>query len=102
MTDHYQRLAKYNLTPAEYKMILKEQGGVCAICLSPPGDRRLCVDHDHRCCDFDGSCGACIRGLLCHVCNRHLGLLESLESSGFIDNAAKYMASYATRRASYA
>lgn len=30
---------------------------------------KLEVDHDHACCDFNGSCGSCIRGLLCTGCN---------------------------------
>lgn len=75
------RLAKYNLTPEQYDEILLEQNGVCAICKQPEtrkGARYLSIDHDHSCCaGTENSCGKCIRGLLCHNCNRFLGTLES-------------------------
>ena len=46
----------------------------CAVCFSR--DRRnLCVDHDHRCCSGDRSCGECVRGILCRSCNRVEGYL---------------------------
>ena len=72
------KLKKYfNISREEYNRLLQSQGGVCAICKKPPGSVRLCVDHDHACCPRDdGSCGKCIRGLLCRKCNRTLGFLE--------------------------
>lgn len=42
----------------------------CWICHSR---NRLCVDHDHQCCPIGGSCGKCIRGILCTKCNTFLG-----------------------------
>lgn len=58
-------LQKYGITPEQYNEIVKDQQGVCAICLNPPEEgQRLHVDHDHK----DGR----IRGLLCGVCNRAL------------------------------
>lgn len=28
------------------------------------------VDHDHRCCPRDTSCGQCVRGIMCRECNK--------------------------------
>ena len=53
-----------NLTTERYNEILADQGGVCAICFSPPKSCRLAVDHDHE----TGN----IRGILCDYCNRRL------------------------------
>ncbi|WP_409331143.1 endonuclease VII domain-containing protein [Trujillonella humicola] len=64
----------YGITWQEYDALLAKQGGGCAICGGPPGERySLHVDHDHACCSGSRSCGACIRGLLCHGCNSGLG-----------------------------
>ena len=29
----------------------------------------LYFDHDRTCCDRSGSCGGCVRGIVCHPCN---------------------------------
>lgn len=61
---------EYGMTLDEWKRLLLEQKGVCAICgkLGKP----FCVDHCHR----TGK----IRGLLCRKCNTAIGQLnDSLE-----------------------
>ena len=73
----------FGLTENEYAALLEKQNGVCAICDQPERahrngvPNRLSVDHCHR-------TGA-IRGLLCHACNRALGLfddnIERMESA---------------------
>lgn len=58
----------YGLAPGQYAEMLAAQGGVCAICLRPPRNRRLAVDHDHN----TGK----PRALLCYLCNKYLGQWE--------------------------
>ncbi len=65
----------YDLTPQQYTDMLREQGGVCAICggaetnairKSHTAAVRMSVDH----CHDSGK----VRGLLCNRCNRAIGL----------------------------
>jgi hypothetical protein len=74
----------YNITVDMYQWLNLRQGFVCFLCkehetaLSTMGKlQHLVVDHDHRCCKSRGSCGKCIRGLLCRKCNTVLGVVES-------------------------
>lgn len=66
---------KYRLSQEQYAAMLAGQGGGCAICKSPSSGGRgsFHVDHDHACCSGTGSCGSCIRGLLCLRCNTGIG-----------------------------
>jgi len=70
----FDTLRKYSLSRESFDAILAAQNGACAIC-----DRAFVespqVDHDHSCCAYDGSCGRCVRGLLCGSCNRAVGLM---------------------------
>jgi hypothetical protein len=78
------RVAKYSITYDTYIKMLEDQGGVCYLCEMPESfiDKKtgkvkaLAVDHDHKCCSRAGSCGKCIRGLLCWNCNQMLGNIE--------------------------
>ncbi len=73
---------QYGIEPEDYFDMLESQGGGCAICLSKtPSDRHYSrrgkqemfhVDHCH-------STGR-VRGLLCHLCNRALGLIRDNHS----------------------
>ena len=70
---------RYNMTLEEYDVIVKAQGGTCALCDSDdPGMGNVCfsIDHDHSCCPGNFSCGKCVRGLLCQPCNLTLGLFR--------------------------
>lgn len=72
--------SRYNITTEQYGQMLTEQDGTCAICRRPPReDEVLVVDHDHGCCPGRVSCGACVRGLLCGICNRDLGAVENAQ-----------------------
>lgn len=72
------RAWRYGLEEGEEGEMLAAQGGVCAGCGKTPEEngRRLAIDHDHRCCPGDRSCGECVRGLLCGSCNRVLGYAQ--------------------------
>ena len=61
-------IRRYGLTVAEYNRLLTEQQNVCFICKKTNKHKMLCVDHDHE----TGQ----VRGLLCDLCNRALGLLH--------------------------
>jgi len=54
----------YGLTAKMYAILLRAQGGKCAICWRKPASKRLAVDHRHS----DGV----VRGLLCRNCNRNV------------------------------
>lgn len=47
------------------------------------------IDHDHACCPGIGSCGECVRGLLCHDCNILLGMAK--DSADRLDQVKKYL-----------
>lgn len=66
------QLRRYNINTKTYSDLLEKQGGGCAGCGS---QEELSVDHDHSCCP-KGSCGRCVRGILCRSCNQALGLLN--------------------------
>lgn len=67
-------LQKYGLSKDQYLDMIIKQNNVCAICKQKT-ERRLSIDHDHSCCKV-GSCGNCVRGLLCSNCNSALGFVK--------------------------
>lgn len=81
--------SKYGLTQEQYEAILARQGGLCAVCRKLPGMKGFHIDHDHSCCDAKGSCGKCVRGLLCFSCNTGIGILG--DSPQVLMNAAAYL-----------
>lgn len=63
--------SRYGITHVQYDQMVKDQKRRCAICLTDEcGQKRkhFCVDHNHK----NGK----VRGLLCHRCNRAIGLLK--------------------------
>lgn len=68
---------KYTITIGLYEAMAEWQGHACMICRRPRGARPLNVDHDHRCCPGEKSCGKCLRGLLDPTCNNwRVGTVE--------------------------
>jgi hypothetical protein len=90
----------YHISLEEYDAMYKSQDGKCAICGQPEtvtknGDKvtRLSIDHDHSCCPTRGkSCGKCIRGLLCSLCNNAIGVIEKV---GSVEPFAAYLVQHA-------
>lgn len=85
-------LARFQMKVGDYERMLDEQGGVCAICGLVETKHHsfvLAIDHDRSCCAGDGSCGRCVRGLLCSNCNRALGLFG--DRPDLLDAAAAYL-----------
>lgn len=60
----------YHLTDEQMYVLWMAQEGCCAICRVPLSTWN--IDHDHACCPGVGSCGRCVRGLLCFGCNSRL------------------------------
>lgn len=57
---------KYGLTEDDYSQILIAQNGRCPICQADLAETSVAVDHCHK--------TGRVRGILCHRCNRTIGL----------------------------
>lgn len=67
-------IKRYNLEIEEYKQMLALQNNKCASCGQPFTNLLPAhIDHDHGCCNGNRSCGKCVRGLVCPICNRTIG-----------------------------
>ena len=73
-----QRLKIYGLTEASYQKMVRDQGGVCAICKEA---KKLVIDHDHA--------TGFVRGLLCSTCNSALG--HVYDSKDILREAIAYL-----------
>lgn len=71
----------YGITLERFHDMMEAQGGKCAICKQKPERHALNVDH----CHATGK----VRGLLCHKCNRALGLFR--DSQTLLANAISYL-----------
>lgn len=87
---HIKRM--YGITKETYKDLYNAQNGCCAICGLKEEDvsrLALAVDHDHKCCPDAKSCGKCIRGLLCVMCNGLIGMAK--DSIDTLNRAITYI-----------
>ena len=83
-------LYNHRMTMEQYTALRLEQSDRCGACKEPlrfGEPRAVTVDHDPRCCQYEGlgtrrtkgmpiSCGKCVRALLCSPCNRAIGFFE--------------------------
>lgn len=69
---------RYRLRADDLEQMVADQGGVCAICGTPP-DRPV-VDHNHETGEA--------RGILCHGCNIKL---PAIEDAAFLASALRYL-----------
>jgi hypothetical protein len=72
------RADKYNLTMDEFSFLHMFQEYRCAWCGVHESElsKKLVIDHDRGCCNREGSCGRCVRRLLCDDCNTTEGRLK--------------------------
>ena len=92
--NHSRRRRLFGLDEAAYQEKLDSQHGGCAICggVNSNTRRALAVDHDHKCCPGEKSCGKCVRGLLCDNCNHAIGKFR--DDPALLRNAIKYLSSW--------
>lgn len=60
--------ANYGMTIHDFDVMLAEQDGRCAICMTPNPQRKWHVDH----CHDSGE----VRGILCNLCNVAIGAFK--------------------------
>jgi hypothetical protein len=72
-TKEYVLNYKYKLSIEEFN---ERSANGCEICGDKP-ERSLHVDHDHKCCNGEITCGNCVRGILCNRCNKAVDKYET-------------------------
>ena len=85
--------ARYGIDGDEYDRMMNEQNGLCAICGSDQKKNRghtLAVDHCHH--------SGIVRGLLCHTCNRAIGMLG--DNTLLLAKALKYLSKHEVKNVS--
>lgn len=78
------RLATFSIDEDQLLEMFKD--GRCELCGST---YKLSIDHDHKCCPGNYSCGKCIRGVLCGNCNMGIGNLS--DDPAVLRKAADYI-----------
>jgi Recombination endonuclease VII len=90
---------RYNVNKAK---LIELQNGRCAneACRAPIDLSTGCVDHDHSCCPLNKSCGKCVRGVLCQMCNKSAGLIG--DSASKLRGLAEYLERHLTKEQDHA
>lgn len=87
--NNYRKKWMYKIPKDYFETQLAIQGNKCAICRKDFGNEIPQIDHDHNCCSGRKSCGKCVRGLLCNLCNKALGLFGDAED--VLESALVYL-----------
>lgn len=93
------KFRRFGLTEPEYEALFAKQRGVCAICGETWPGQDLDIDHSHvpgyENLSFEQK-RACVRGLLCPLCNKGLG--HAKDDPDRLEKAISYLAVYETRK----
>jgi hypothetical protein len=93
----YNLRVKYLMTLEEFN--LRSING-CELCGDKP-ERTLHVDHDHKCCNVEITCGKCVRGVLCNRCNKAVDKYERgimRPDNPLLNKISQYVVTYNTKR----
>lgn len=85
--------SRYSMSPDELRAMRRSKENKCDACGRTV--EKLNIDHDHSCCNRKGSCGKCIRGMLCTGCNTALGAIE--DEIWRLDLLKVYLEKWATK-----
>lgn len=77
----YNLLRQYGISERQYKLLMTEQDGLCAICSMPFEEVKPGVDHNHETGE--------VRGLLCSNCNTGIGMFK--DDPYILNEAANYL-----------
>lgn len=77
-TREYCVQRNYKMSRDQHVEALVKQNYLCALRDCGTGvDLKSHIDHDHKCCPSEATCGKCVRGILCLRHNIGLGCFES-------------------------
>jgi len=88
--SHHNNVKTYNISAVTLTLmsLLGCNNPNCVYEISNKRGSRLVVDHDHSCCPRGGSCGKCVRGLLCEPCNK---VLTSARTPEYFEGLLNYL-----------
>lgn len=89
-STHFSRYSRYQLTIIQ-AIMLDVDNAICPLC--GENSPQMAIDHDHSCCNTGArtTCGKCLRGVLCYMCNQGLGFLR--DDSAVMQRAIEYLES---------
>lgn len=64
---------KFGISPQQLAEMRTVQHDCCYLCEGPLEQGKIHIDHDRSCCPDNRSCGKCVRGIACQLCNQGIG-----------------------------